>query len=151
VTTSRLDLAILKEIVRIVQEKARVPDRVQILKREYLLTYLEDHRQRMEEALRRYDMDRVNMLFGQLASKVKYQQARPARKAAKTAAKKTVAKVPKAAKVQPATTPAPAAKRKATRTQPAARPKTAAQPKRAPHSRAAAARTPKSAKRVRAR
>ena len=77
---SRLDLAILKEIVRIVQEKSRVPEKVRILKRDYALVYLEDHRQRMEEALRRFDSDRVNMLFGQLASKVKYQVVRTAKK-----------------------------------------------------------------------
>lgn len=73
---ARVDSSILHEIVRIVQARAKVPDRVTILKRQYQLTYLEDHRQRLEEALRRHDPDRLNMLFGQLASKVKYQLLR---------------------------------------------------------------------------
>jgi hypothetical protein len=69
-------LAILHEIVRVIQARAKVPERVRILKREYQVTYLEDHRQRIEEALRRHDSDRLSMLFGQLASKVKYQLLR---------------------------------------------------------------------------
>ena len=73
---ARVDLAILQEIVRVVQAKAEVPEQVSVQKRSYSLTYLEDHRQRMEEALRRHDPDRLNMLFGQLASKVKYQLIR---------------------------------------------------------------------------
>ena len=73
---ARVDLAILHEIVRVIQARAKVPERVRILKRDYQITYLEDHRQRIEEALRRHDSDRVNMLFGQLASKVKYQLLR---------------------------------------------------------------------------
>jgi hypothetical protein len=73
---ARLDSSILHEIVRVVQTRARVPERITILKRQYQLTYLEDHKQRMEEALRRHDPDRLNMLFGQLASKVKYQVLR---------------------------------------------------------------------------
>lgn len=67
------DKSILREIVRIVESRRRVPDRVQVQAREYLITYLEDHRNRLDEALRRYDPDRLNMLFGQLASKIKYQ------------------------------------------------------------------------------
>ena len=73
---ARVDLTILHEIVRVVQARAKVPDRVRILKRQYQITYLEDHRQRIEEALRRHDTDRLGMLFGQLASKVKYQLLR---------------------------------------------------------------------------
>jgi hypothetical protein len=73
---ARVDLAILHEIVRVVQARSKVPERVRILKREYQITYLDDHRQRIEEALRRHDSDRVSMLFGQLASKVKYQLLR---------------------------------------------------------------------------
>jgi len=86
----RVDLSILQEIVRVVQARSKVPERVRIQKRDYQITYLEDHRQRMEEALRRHDPDRLNMLFGQLASKVKYQLLRrpaarqPAAKAART-------------------------------------------------------------------
>ena len=73
---ARVDSTILREIVRVIQARAKVPERVRILKREYLITYLEDHRQRLEEALRRHDSDRLSMLFGQLASKVKYQLIR---------------------------------------------------------------------------
>src|SRR5262249_38105178 len=89
-SVGRVDLSILREIVRVVQVRSKVPERVRILKRDYQITYLEDHRQRMEEALRRQDPDRLNMLFGQLASKVKYQLLRrpaprqPAAKAART-------------------------------------------------------------------
>ena len=72
----RVDLAILHEIVRVIQARAKVPERVRIQKREYQVMYLDDHRQRIEEALRRRDSDRLNMLFGQLASKVKYQLLR---------------------------------------------------------------------------
>ena len=72
----RVDLAILHEIVRIIQARAKVPERVRLLKRDYQITYLDDHRQRIEEALRRHDTDRLSMLFGQLASKVKYQLLR---------------------------------------------------------------------------
>lgn len=75
---ARVDLAILHEIVRVIQSRAKVPERVRLLKRDYQITYLEDHRQRIEEAIRRHDTDRLNMLFGQLASKVKYQLLRRA-------------------------------------------------------------------------
>lgn len=70
--TARLDSMILHEIVRIIQARAKVPERVRLRKHDYQISYLEDHRQRIEEALRRHDPDRLNMLFGQLASKVKY-------------------------------------------------------------------------------
>jgi hypothetical protein len=73
---ARVDLSILHEIVRVVQARAKVPERVRIQKRQYQITYLDDHRQRIEEALRRHDNDRLSMLFGQLASKVKYQLLR---------------------------------------------------------------------------
>ncbi|HXQ21751.1 MAG TPA: hypothetical protein VN812_08755 [Candidatus Acidoferrales bacterium] len=73
---ARVDLAILHEIVRVIQARAKVPARVRLQKREYQITYLDDHRQRIEEAIRRHDGDRLNMLFGQLASKVKYQLLR---------------------------------------------------------------------------
>src|SRR5574341_701197 len=73
---ARVDLAIFHEIVRVVQARAKVPERIRVLKREYQITYLDDHRQRIEEALRRPDSDRLSMLFGQLASKVKYQLIR---------------------------------------------------------------------------
>jgi len=70
------DKSILHEIVRIVEARRRVPERVQVQTREYVITYLEDHRNRLEEALRRFDSDRLNILFGQLASKIKYQFTR---------------------------------------------------------------------------
>jgi hypothetical protein len=76
VPTARVDSTILHEIVRVIQDRANVPERVRVQKREYQITYLDDHRQRIEEALRRHDPDRLNMLFGQLASKVKYQVLR---------------------------------------------------------------------------
>jgi hypothetical protein len=73
---ARVDSTILHEIARIVQARAKVPERVRIQNRQYQITYLDDHRQRIEEALRRHDGDRLGMLFGQLASKVKYQLLR---------------------------------------------------------------------------
>lgn len=79
---ARVDVNILKEIARVVQSRAKVPDRIQLLKRTFLITYLDDHRQRIEEALRRHDPDRLNMLFGQLESKVKYQVVRGGQKQA---------------------------------------------------------------------
>jgi len=81
----QVDSSILHEIVRVIEARGRVPERVRVRTREYHVTYLEDHKQRLEEALRRHDPDRLNMLYGQLASKVKYQllrivRARPAEK-----------------------------------------------------------------------
>jgi hypothetical protein len=137
--TQPVDSGILHEIVRVVEAKRKVPDRVTLRGREYQITYLEDHQRRLEEALQRYDKDRLNMLYGQLASKVKYQALRrvpsrptpepkpakarevapPAAKAAKPVRPPAKAK-PAAKKVaKPATKPAPAkkaaaAKRKAT-------------------------------------
>jgi hypothetical protein len=73
---ARVDSTILHEIARIVQARAKVPERVRVQNRQYQITYLEDHRQRIEEALRRHDTERLGMLFGQLASKVKYQLLR---------------------------------------------------------------------------
>jgi len=82
---ARLDLPILQEIVRVVQARSKVPERVRVNKRQYQITYLDDHRQRIEEALRRHDTDRLGMLFGQLASKVKYQLMRRTAAASKRA------------------------------------------------------------------
>ncbi|HYD47201.1 MAG TPA: hypothetical protein VEB21_02575 [Terriglobales bacterium] len=70
---AKIDRPILLEIVRVVQSKGCVPDHVTLQKRRFSITYLEDHRQRIEEALRRQDAGQLNMLFGQLESKVKYQ------------------------------------------------------------------------------
>jgi len=74
---ARVDISILREIVRVVDTRAEVPDFIDVNKRRFQINYLEDHKQRMEEALRRHDRDRLNMLFGQLESKVKYQALKP--------------------------------------------------------------------------
>lgn len=81
--TQPVDNSILHEIVRVIESRRKVPEKVIVKSREYLLTYLEDHQRRLEEALQRYDADRLNMLYGQLASKIKYQLLRrlPARAA----------------------------------------------------------------------
>jgi hypothetical protein len=91
---ARVDQAILREIVRVIDSRSKVPDRVQIQNRRYEITYLEDHRQRIEETLRRHDTDRLNMLFGQLASKVKYKLVRASKRgqSRRTAAKKAPAR-----------------------------------------------------------
>ena len=115
-----VDSSILHEIVRIIESRRKVPDKVIVTSKEYLLTYLEDHRNRLEEALMRFDRDRLNMLYGQLASKVKYQLLRrvPARAAAAmgiTAAAKPATKPAAKAAAKPAAKPAikakPAAKK----------------------------------------
>lgn len=71
-----VDSSILHEIVRVIEARTKVPERVRVRGKEYQLTYLDDHKQRLEETLRRHDPDRLNMLYGQLASKVKYQLLR---------------------------------------------------------------------------
>ena len=71
-----VDSSILHEIVRVIEARSRVPGRVAVRAREYQITYLEDHQRRLEEAIQRHDADRINMLYGQLASKVKYQLLR---------------------------------------------------------------------------
>lgn len=131
--TQPVDSSILHEIVRIIDSRGKVPEKVIVKSKEYVLTYLEDHQRRMEEALQRFDRDRLNMLYGQLASKIKYQLLRrvPARAAAAlgvSAAKKApVAKkaAPAPAKPKPKSKPAktvkpakkkPAAKRAAAKT-----------------------------------
>jgi hypothetical protein len=107
-----VDSSILHEIVRIIESRRKVPERLQVRSREYQITYLEDHQRRLEEALHRFDSDQLNMLYGQLASKVKYQMLRrvparplPAKKepaargsAAKAKAKKAAGKKPAAKK-----------------------------------------------------
>lgn len=81
--TQPVDSSILHEVVRVIESRRKVPEKVIVKSKEYALTYLEDHQRRLEEALHRYDADRLNMLFGQLASKIKYQLLRrlPARAA----------------------------------------------------------------------
>jgi hypothetical protein len=106
-----VDRNILQEIVRIIESRKKVPERVRVRNREYQITYLEDHQRRLQDALQRYDSDRLNMLYGQLASKVKYQllrrlpgrEARPVRAERRPAAARRgpAAKTPKA-KLEPA-------------------------------------------------
>ena len=110
-TTQPVDSSILHEVVRIIDSRGKVPEKVIVKSREYVLTYLEDHQRRMEEALQRFDRDRLNMLYGQLASKIKYQLLRrvPARAAAAlgvTATKPVATKTP----AKPAAKPAPKSK-----------------------------------------
>jgi len=95
--TQPVDKSILQEIVRIIEAQRKVPEKVVVRSREYVITYLEDHMNRLQEALRRYDSDRLNMLYGQLASKVKYQMQRIVAGRAKVAEKS-----PEAAETAPA-------------------------------------------------
>ena len=99
-----VDSSILHEIVRIIESRRKVPERLQVRGREYQITYLEDHQRRLEEALHRFDSDQLNMLYGQLASKVKYQMLRrvppravkaPARRPAAAKSKAKAAAKPK--------------------------------------------------------
>ena len=124
--TQPVDSSILHEIVRIIDSRGRVPQKVIVKSKEYALTYLEDHQRRMEEALQRFDRDRLNMLYGQLASKIKYQVLRrvPARAAAALGVS-AAAKKPAKAAAKP--TPKPAAKAAA---KPKPKPKTKTKTKR---------------------
>lgn len=129
--TQPVDSSILHEIVRVIESRRRVPEKVVVKTREYLLTYLEDHQRRLEEALMRYDADRLNMLYGQLASKIKYQllrrlSARQAEAALRAATRPPPAKKP--AKAAAKTAKKPAAKVKKTAAA-KPRPKTAKRPK----------------------
>jgi hypothetical protein len=129
--TQPVDSSILHEIVRIVEARSKVPDKVAVKGREYQITYLEDHQRRLEEALMRFDRDRLNMLYGQLASKVKYQllrrlPARPASKAepkkaapaARPASRRPVAKPARPTKGKVTSKPRPAVKAKAAKRKP---------------------------------
>ena len=60
-TTQPVDSSILHEIVRVIESRRKVPEKVIVKSKEYVLTYLEDHQRRLEEALTRYDGDRLNM------------------------------------------------------------------------------------------
>ncbi|MBI4516026.1 MAG: hypothetical protein HY699_09460 [Deltaproteobacteria bacterium] len=82
---AKIDSSILHEIARIIQARSKVPERIRVQGRPYQITYLEDHKQRIEEAIRRHDIDRLGMLFGQLQSKVKYQLLRRPAQRKKTA------------------------------------------------------------------
>jgi hypothetical protein len=92
--TQPVDRNILLEIVRVVGTRAKVPEKVRVRGSEYQLTYLDDHKHRLEDALMRHDLDRLNMLYGQLASKVKYQLLRqtPARRAETESKKRATTK-----------------------------------------------------------
>lgn len=131
---ARVDIAILREIVHVIGARAEVPEFVDVSKKRFHVTYLEDHRQRIEEALRRNDRDRLNMLYGQLESKVKYQLVRGGG-AGKEAASASAPAGKKVAK-QPAVATPPAAAKKATAKKTAAK-----TPKTAPKKVAAAPRT----------
>ncbi len=61
--TARIDSTILHEIARVIGARAKVPERVRIQGKPYQITYLEDHKQRLEEAIRRHDNDRLGMLL----------------------------------------------------------------------------------------
>jgi len=101
--TQQLHRQILHEIVRVVESRRKVPARLTIRGKRYELTYLEDHRHRMEEAIRRGDVDRLGMLYGQLSSKVKYQLKRTTRRAAsagRPAAKKSASATRKVTKTK---------------------------------------------------
>jgi hypothetical protein len=104
-----VDSSILHEIVRVIESRRKVPEKVIVKSREYLLTYLEDHQRRLEDALSRYDADRLNMLYGQLASKIKYQLLRRipgrAEPPASVAAKKPVAEAKRTAAAAPRKSP----------------------------------------------
>jgi hypothetical protein len=80
---ARTDIAILQEIVRVIQKRDKVPGKVKVRNKDYEITYLDDHRQRMEDAIQRRDTDRLEMLFGQLTGRVKYQLLKPRSKRAK--------------------------------------------------------------------
>lgn len=145
--TQPVDTSILHEIVRIIESRRKVPEKVIVKSKEYVLTYLDDHRRRLEEALQRYDADRLNMLYGQLASKIKYQVLRrlPARAAAAMGlgtARTTNAKAPPAKKAAAKGTPK---QKRATPKQAAAK-RTAVAAKRKPAVRRAASKTKKPAK-----
>lgn len=116
--TQPVDSSILHEIVRVIESRRKVPEKVVVKSREYVLTYLEDHQRRLEEALNRYDADRLNMLYGQLASKIKYQLLRrlPARAADALglgSTKRPAAKAPAARKPEKSTVKAKGAASKA--------------------------------------
>jgi hypothetical protein len=107
-----VDSSILHEIVRIIESRRKVPERLQVKGREYQITYLEDHQRRLEEALHRFDSDQLNMLYGQLASKVKYQMLRrvPPRAVKAPARKPAAAKSKAKAAAKPKPKPKPKAK-----------------------------------------
>lgn len=148
---ARTDSAILHEIVRIIQERATVPEKVRIRTKQYQITYLEDHRQRLEEAMRRHDSDRLGMLFGQLPGRIKYQMLK-ASKNGKSGAKANAKQMAKAKQVRkvlakpaprPASKPAPRlaskpAPRSASKPATKVRPKAMAKPKPKPKPKTAA-------------
>lgn len=130
--TQPVDSSILHEIVRVIESRRKVPEKVVVKSKEYVLTYLEDHQRRLEEALNRYDSDRLNMLYGQLASKIKYQLLRrlPAKAASAlglSAAKRPPAK-PAPTRPAPAKPAAKAVAKSAAKSKSAGKAKAAAKP-----------------------
>jgi pyruvate/2-oxoglutarate dehydrogenase complex dihydrolipoamide acyltransferase (E2) component len=129
--TQPVDSSILHEIVRIIDSRRKVPAKVIVKSKEYLLTYLEDHQRRLEEAMSRYDRDLLNMLYGQLASKIKYQVLRRVPASAAKAVGLTPSKPPAPTAAKPAAKDKPAAKKAPAKKAPAKKPsaKAAAKPK----------------------
>ncbi|GBD26103.1 hypothetical protein HRbin30_01431 [bacterium HR30] len=107
-TTTPLDKEILQEIVRVIRAEEKVPYTVDVGGKRYALTYLEDHAQRLMDALASRDANMLSILFGQLASKVKYQ--------AVASPEPRVARRPAKAQKSVATKATPARKRKAAST-----------------------------------
>ena len=126
--TQPVDSSILHEIVRIIDSRRKVPAKVVVKSKEYLLTYLEDHQRRLEEAMSRYDRDLLNMLYGQLASKIKYQLLRRVPARAARAVGLSVPKKPAGATVAAKPQPKPKAQAKP-KPKPAAKAKAQAKPK----------------------
>lgn len=108
-----VDSSILHEIVRVIESRRKVPAKVVVKSREYLLTYLDDHQRRLEEALMRFDRDRLNMLFGQLASKIKYQLLRRVTPRSAGAVSAAAEKKAAARTVRPSAAKSPAGKKAA--------------------------------------
>lgn len=68
--------SIVHEIARVVDARNRVPEWVSVRGKKFQITYLDDHKMRLEEALRRRDARQLKMLYSQLQSRVKYQLLR---------------------------------------------------------------------------
>ncbi|GIW43020.1 MAG: hypothetical protein KatS3mg077_0302 [Candidatus Binatia bacterium] len=88
-TTTPLDKEILQEIVRIVRTKEEVPTCVEVGGKRFAVTYLDDHSQRLRDAIASRDANMLSILFGQLASKVKYQLLSTAAPTSRVARTKT--------------------------------------------------------------
>jgi len=61
--TQPVDSGILHEIVRVIESRRKVPEKVVVKSKEYLLTYLEDHQRRRDgRVVLRGDVDPVRVL-----------------------------------------------------------------------------------------